>query len=269
MATTPLRDPFGASVPSFSIIPMTCSSATVLEGAALVIGGSDNVCALPSAGEVGGFIGFALLGGAAGANQVINVCVGPTYLAIGSGTITRGDKLVIASSTGDVKTATNRTADAASIVGVALESATDGQRVRVRIANSADFVSSPQALVKSFTAGTGGSTAGCAVVQDTIAGQCILPSGADPASGVLGIALNTAIAAATVYVVIYGVTLGKAAAAGFTVGDNLAISGSTGVLKLAAPATGANTMLVGTALETATNGQLRNVLVRPCLMQGA
>jgi hypothetical protein len=267
MTASLVRYPVQPSL-DLSYLPLLCESSSVAEGSALVQGSVDSSVALPSAGEVGGFIGLALFAGPANATSTMQVVTSGFYLAVASGTITRGDRLVIADSTGKLKTWTANVADLASVCAIAMESVTTGQRVNVKILGG-QVSASPQSLIKAFVAGTGGSTAGCAMVQDSTAGQAVLAAGADPTAGVLGLALNTAIATATVYVCMYGVCPGKAAAAGFTIGKDLAVSANTGVLKDAAPTAGVNTMIVGMALETATSGQLKNVFVRPQTLQGA
>lgn len=269
MAATAQR-PSGTLPPQptyLSVEYMVCDSATVREGAALVMGAEDNSCALPAAANAPGFVGFSLFAAANGAGQTIAVITGGSYPAIGSGTITRGDSLVIADALGGVKSVTSTIADQASIVGMARESATNTQRVNVRLAPVASL-SRPSTLVQTFVAGTGGVTAGSAVVQDTTANnKVVLPAGADPKSGVVGIALNTALAGATAYVVVYGPTTAVAAGA-VTRGDNLSIAAATGTCKTAAPAAGVNVMLVGYAQASIADTVAGNVFVRPQMMQG-
>lgn len=263
MSTTPMRYPITLS-PIMPAVPMLCDSANVLEGAALVMGAADNSVALPSASEVGGFMGLALFDGSTSVNGSIYVITSGFYPAVASGTITRGDLLCIAGTTGTVKT----TVSGAEVIGRAVESATNGQRVNMRIMPGVAS-SAATSLVKAFVAGTGGVTANRIVVQDTTTnGQVVLPAAADPASGVIGVALNTALAAATAYVTVMG-PASVVASGAVTRGDLLAVAATTGTAKTAAPSAGVNTMIVGYALSSISTTATGNAFVNPSVLQGA
>ncbi len=264
MTASNRRDPV-AGGPVIAMNVFSCDSANVVEGSAVVASTTnDQAVALPAAGEAMGFVGLALFAGSSSTGQQLQVVVGGAYLAVASGTINKGDYLVIADSTGKLK-AWSGASNAGAIVAQALESVTTGQRVYVKLFGGAPSMS----LVQPFTAGTGGTTANCACVVGAADGAVVLPSGADPVEGVVGIALNTAIATATVYVVTSGLATAKATAAGFTRGKNLAIGAAAGTLKDQAIGSGVNTMLVGTALGTAGANATAAILVRPSVMQGA
>lgn len=264
--TASLRRDINVSIGQFlHVSSFVCDTASVVEGSALVASvANDQAVALPAAGEALGFVGLALFAGSTSTGQTLQLVVGGYYLAVASGAVTRGDYLVIADSTGKLKT-WNSSINGGAIVAQAMESVTTGQRVYVKVFNSVPA----QSLVTPFVAGTGGTTINCACVVGAADSAVILPSGADPTSGVVGIALNTVSAAGIAYVVTSGLASVKATSAGFTRGDNLAIGAAAGTLKLAAPSTGVNTMLVGTALGTAGANAVAAALIHPCLMQGA
>jgi len=111
--------------------PFYCSSTTVAEGAVLVQStATDEYVTLPAGADITGpgVIGLAMSALTA-AGMVDVAIVGDIFPAIANGSITRGDKLAIASSSGDVKTAAIGAGTNTFIVGTALESASTGERV--------------------------------------------------------------------------------------------------------------------------------------------
>lgn len=97
-------------------------------------------------------------------------------------------------------------------------------------------------------------------------------AGADPVTGVLGLAKcdgGTSVASgATVDIVTSGVWPGIAMAS-ITQGQKLTSGNAAGGLKPAAPAAGANVMVIGTALADAASGDRVPVQINIYLMQGA
>lgn len=133
MSATPVRDPIQFMVPQpveFFVAP--CLSANVLEGAVLVQApNNDDSVQLPAGPDVAtGIVGIAALPGAPNATGTMNVITGGPYELIANGTITRGQWVTVASAIGDVKAVGPTTHPGAELVGFALESATNGQRVR-------------------------------------------------------------------------------------------------------------------------------------------
>jgi hypothetical protein len=115
-------------------------------------------------------------------------------------------------------------------------------------------------------------TDGLAVVVGSADMTCALPGGADPTGGVLGVVFrpdgSTAASGAVVDVVTDGIYPCVASAA-ITRGAKVAIAGASGKVKTAAPSAGTNTMILGTALESAAaDGERIAVLLQTSLMQG-
>lgn len=113
---------------------------------------------------------------------------------------------------------------------------------------------------------------GLAVVVGTADHKVALPAGADPTGGVVGLVHRpdgtSAASGAIVDVVATGIYPAVAAAA-ITRGAKVAINGATGKVKTAAPAAGTNTMILGTALESAAaDGDRITVALSISLMQG-
>lgn len=244
------------------IIGYGCESATVAVGAVLVQGAADDAVKLPSgANSTEAVIGLcyqAVSTTDPNASAVIN----GVWQGIASGAITRGDKLVIANSSGHVASASASTPPNASIVGRALESVSNGEDVAILIGGD----SLDAGLVLPFTA-SGSIAANTIVVAGN--GVAAAPGGADPVSGVIGVALNSVTNGQTVYVQVAGRASVTDSGSGVSGGANIAVAGTNGYGKTAAPSTGANTMCVGTALATTSASGLIPVLINPFVMQGA
>jgi hypothetical protein len=243
----------------------TAGTGGVTSGAAVVQDTTTNrQVVLPAAADQRtGVIGIALATALVGV--LVPVMVAGPAIATASGTITRGDVLTPADATGKVKSDSLTTGVCAMAVGFALDSATNGNPVLVLVGP----FQIPNGIVRTFVAGTGGVTVNCAVVADTTTNrQVVLPAGADPVNGVLGIALNTAIATGTVAVLMHGIATVQDSGAGFARGARLAIAGVNGQLKTAAPGAGTNDMILGTALDTVGASGTGLAFINPCLMQG-
>ena len=264
MAATPLRIPYVVGQQVASIAELSCLSANVAEGSVLVMApGTDDAVQLPSGADVtNGAIGLALLAGAANTTSTIKVLYSGIYPAVANGTITRGQQVTVGSSAGDVKAVGIATAQGAQVIGTALESATNGQRVAINI----DFGLVSSGVVEQFTVGSGGVTTGTPVVIDVTANrQVIAATVADQRQGIVGIALATVAATGTVSVVVDGPAVYTASGT-ITRGDLLTL-GTTGTLKsytTASPlTTGINAMAIGYALDSLTNAQTGLVMVTP------
>lgn len=256
-----------ARFPGDDLFSLTCDTASVLEGAVLVQGASNDTIALPSAASSRSkVIGLAYQAGSSSTNDAITIVPpGRVWPGIAAGTITRGDIVVVGGATGTVVSRTLATPPDASIVGVAMESAVSGSRVAILIGATGGF--SAGGTVLTMTAGVGGVTANaaCMAAADT----AVLPGGASPTAALLGISLNTAAAGATCYVVISGscvMTCG--AGAGVTANDRLTVSGAGGLGLTAAPGAGTNCAIVGIALTTTLANGAITVAVMPSTIQG-
>lgn len=245
------------------VVALLCDSANVSEGAALVRGAANDSVKLPGAANSREtFVGIAYQAGATSANKAISVILNGIFAATASGAITRGDKVVMAATTGTVSAESLTTPPDAVRVGVALESVVDGERVAILIG----VQPAGRGVVIAFVA-DGAITANTIVVAAG-ASKAKVAAGADPTEGVLGIALNTVADGAVVYVCQGGVANLTDSGAGVGFGDNIAVAGATGLGKTAAPSTGVNTMCVGTALAaTAASGTIP-VAVNPFMFQG-
>lgn len=254
-----------ARFPMEALYTLACDSANVLEGAVLVQGASNDTCALPTAASSSApILGLAYVAGLTSTGgQMTIVAPGAVWPAIAAGTITRGDVVVIGGATGTVVSATLATPPNATRVGVAMESAISGSRVAVLIGSTESF----SGTVLKMVAGVGGTTANAIVIA--AADTAVLPGGASPTTAILGVALNTAAAGVTVYVVTSGsCVLTCGSGAGVTANDYITASGAGGLGLTAAPGGGTNCAVVGIALNTvAANGAI-TVSVCPSRIQG-
>ena len=244
------------------LLPLLCDSASVLDGAVLVQGASNDTCALPSAANTRAqILGLAIVSGNSTANGPITLATNGAYPGIAGGSITRGDLLVVAGATGTVQSASLSTPPDASIVGVALESASSGERVAILIGASQRF----SGVVLPFTA-SGAITANTIVIAGN--GVATAPGGANPTAPVLGVALNTVADGATVYVCVSGRAAVTDSGSGVTANARITASGTGGLGVAAAPAGGTNVAIVGIALATTAASGSIPVLVAPSTYQG-
>jgi len=206
-----------------SIITLKAEAA-LSAGAVVTLGTAAGTC--KKAGTTDKPIGIAQNAAtAAGVN--ISVIRGGVAKCIADGAFSKGDLLVVADANGEVDTVATLTAGStAYLIGVALEAASGaGSIVPVALGQGISF---PQGdLVKIFTAGVGGMTAGCAVKQDSTYGQAVLCTAATDRP--LGIALSTVLAAATSAVQISGICDCKADAA-YALADVLMVADANGEL---------------------------------------
>lgn len=117
------------------IAPISCESTTVAEGAALVVGSADNTCALPAGADPNptsvNIIGLALTSlSAAGTLDVVTSGIWP---GVAAASITRGQPLTIANVAGGLKPAAPGAGSNVACVGIALESASSGERFSVLV----------------------------------------------------------------------------------------------------------------------------------------
>ena len=255
------------------------ADAAIAVGQVVVQGTADGHCTGPSGADIRtGILGVALnLVSSANATAgvgVVDVCRAGIVRCVANGTITRGDRLTVATSAGDVKSFDANiltTGSGAEFVGIALESVTTGQNVGVFLAVGASLGNA--STIANLLVGTGGVTVNCVCTFGTggDAGKIVLPSGADLTltGHVAGIALATAIAGATIPVLLNGIGLVTAGDASITTGGMpLAIFGAAGTVKLAAPAGGTNDMIVGYSLGAITSGTTGAAMINPQVVQG-
>ena len=183
----------------------------------------------------------------------------PVLRATGTG---GGNHVVVGGATGTVVSESLTTPANATRVGIALESVTTGARVAILIGNVPSF----SGTVLKMVAGVGGTTANCLVIAGN--GTAVLPGGGSPTAAILGVALNTALAGETVYVVTSGTAVVVDSGSGVNANDFITAAGTNGKGLTAAPAGGTNCSVVGIALTTtAANGNI-TVAVSPSRIQG-
>lgn len=240
------------------------AEATISDGVVVVQGAADDKCKLPAHVAEPAVLGIAKVegGGTVATGLGVDVVTRGVWPAVAAGTITRGDRVAIANTSGGVKSA-NYGVNASRIVGIALESAVSGERVAVLV-----MVGAMTNLVIQRM------TAGAAIVANTAvkvgaADDKVITATTDPTSGLVGVALNAASADGDiVYVCTHGV-VPVVSQGNTTRGNNLTIGDTAGGVKPASPATGANAQLLGVAMSSATAPATTNVLVNVCMMQGA
>ena len=248
-----------------SLYPLACDSASVLEGAVLVQGASNDTCALPSgASSRQQILGLCYqdFNGAAGSPVTI-VAPGAIFPGIAAGSITRGDVVVIGGATGTVVSVSATTPVDATRVGVAMESVSSGERVAILIGASQSFAGTVIPL-----------TSGAAITANTLviaagASTVIPTAGASPTAAIVGVALNAATGAGqTVYVCTSGRAYVTDSGAGVTANDFITSGGATGLGAAAALAGGTNCAVVGIALATTAASGSIPVSVCPSRIQG-
>lgn len=246
-------------------------------GQVVIQGTADGHCTAPLGSDFVGVLGVAISPVSASAvtnsqNNVSDICTRGIVRCVANGTITRGDRVVVATSAGDVSSYDGNILTLPSYltrVGYALESVTTTQNVAILL----DIGPVGMSLIGTYTAGTGGVTANmvCCFGTSGDAGKVILPSGADLAlSGkVAGIALATAIATATVKVLQFGYGIVSAGDSSLTSGGMpLAIQAASGTVKLAAPGGGTNDFIVGYSNQAISTGTTGIALINPQIVQG-
>lgn len=116
------------------IIAFTCESTSVAEGAVVVIGAADNNCMLPGAADTTTpALGLAWKAGSSTANRPLDVVTNGIYPGVAAASITKGDILVVANTSGGVKPIGGSPTASQSIIGEALEAASSGERVAIRL----------------------------------------------------------------------------------------------------------------------------------------
>lgn len=117
------------------IVSLYCESATVAEGAVVVVGAADFNVKLPAAADpdpasvcIVGLAKNALT--AVGALDVVTSGVFP---GVAAASITRGQPLTVANTAGGVKPAAPAGGANVGVIGWALESASSGERVAILI----------------------------------------------------------------------------------------------------------------------------------------
>lgn len=118
------------------VIPYTCESATVLEGAVLVGGAADFACKLPAAADPDP-VSVSILGlakDALSAAGVVDVVTSGIYPGIAGAAITKNQLLTVDDTSGRVKPAAPAPGANVGVIGWAQEDANDGERVAIFIA---------------------------------------------------------------------------------------------------------------------------------------
>ncbi len=239
------------------------SQSAITARSVVVLGSVDGSVALPSAAQtMRGVIGVA--DNAIASGSYGDVITGGIARCNATGTITRGDAVVVADTAGTVVALALGQAVSVQGVGIAMESAVTGDVVSVMIKP----FTVANGVVLPFVAGVGGTTASAGVIQSTATDLLVVIAGDVPTlAPQIGIALTTEIAGATVYVVTSGITGMTDSGSGWTRGQMITTS-ATGLGKTAAPAGGTNCGIIGIALESATASQTKKIFVRPFMMQG-
>jgi hypothetical protein len=176
-----------------------------------------------------------------------------------------GDTLVVASTAGEVAPISLALAQSA-VVGIALSAVTtavSGQMVLVLLIPEA--TNSMQIVPMVANAAIG---ANLIVVAGGADLRVILPAGADPTSGVLGVSLTAAAGAASPLLVCTKGPASLISGGNLTLGANVAVFGAAGSGKVAAPGAGTNTHCVGTALQATVAPAQGLVMVNPFMFQG-
>jgi hypothetical protein len=249
--------------PGQGIVTLT-AEATIADGCVVMQGAADDKCKLPTgAASDFAYLGIAKRegGGSYSSGQGVDVVLAGVYPGIASGTITRFDRLTVASSTGNVKTASLGT-PATAYVGYALESASDGERVAILITPE----KLPGLVVNTYVA-DGAITANTAVKIGGANGKAATAT-ADPTSGLLGIALNTVADGGTVFVACNGSVVPCITQANVTRSNNVTVGDANGGIKPAAPASGVNVQILGVATASATAPATALIHIGISMMQG-
>lgn len=248
--------------PGQGIVTLT-AEATITDGNVVLQGAADDKCKLPAGDATDvAVLGLAKVegGGSVASGYPVDVVLDGVWPGKASGAITRGDRVAIANSAGAVKRA-NYGVALPRIVGYALESAADGERVAVLVMPGA----MPGLQIQQMVA-DGAVTANTIVKAGSVDNSAATAT-ANPTSGVLGVALNTATDTNALYVCTHGVvpitTQGNLAR-----GNPVTVGDAAGGAKAAAPGAGTNAAIVGTAVAAATAPAQGNVLVAPSIMQG-
>lgn len=109
---------------------------------------------------------------------------------------------------------------------------------------------------------------GAVLVVGAADNNVALPSGADITAGIVGLAKSSLTAAGPVDIVLPGNIFPGIASGSISRGDKLAVADNTGKVKTASIGAGTNTMIVGTALAAAADGERVSMSVDVYLMQG-
>lgn len=117
------------------IVSLNCESTTVAEGAVLVVGAADFNVKLPAAADPDpasiNLVGLAK--NAITAAGTIDIVTSGIFPGVAAASITRGQPLTVADTSGGVKPAAPGAGTNVAIIGFALESASSGERVAILI----------------------------------------------------------------------------------------------------------------------------------------
>jgi hypothetical protein len=253
--------------PGSGIISLAAQSV-LADGAAVIMGTADDTFRAPAATAADALV-LGLLkheGSSCAVGEGCDIVLDGVYSGIAGGTITRKDMLVVGGVTGTLVTATVGLGSL-PIVGMALESASSGERVAVLISRQAGGFQNVAACLA-----VGAITANTAVQVATTAAVGAAPkvktaTTGDTATMMIGIALNTAADGGTVYVALAGSLATCITQGNVTVGQNLAVGDTAGAVKPAAGTAGTLVRVVGVAFTTATAPAPVSMVVQPFTLQ--
>jgi len=118
------------------VAPFAVSSLTAVEGAVLVQGSADNSAALP-AGADPNPVSVALLGlslfAVTSTQTGADVVTAGIFPGVAAASISRGQALTVANTSGGVKAAAPAAGANVAIIGYAMEDASSGERVAIDI----------------------------------------------------------------------------------------------------------------------------------------
>ena len=118
------------------VAPFAVSSLTAVEGAVLVQGSADNSAALP-AGADPNPVSVALLGlslfAVTSTQTGADVVTAGIFPGVAAASISRGQALTVANTSGGVKVAAPAAGANVAIIGYAMEDASSGERVAIDI----------------------------------------------------------------------------------------------------------------------------------------
>ncbi len=179
-------------------------------------------------------------------------------------TVAIGDSIVVNGSTGKGSPASQlTTTPGTECVGYALEIGANNERSAVLVQHH----TMRNGVTLLMTAD--GAVAATDIVIVGAANRDAKTAGADPTTGVIGVAVDTAADNASVRVVVSGPALITAAASGSVDRGDPITSAASGRAKAAAPAAGVNSNIVGRAIDSVADAATGLILVAPGMMQGA
>lgn len=117
------------------------SEAVMADGAVVVHGAANDKVKLPTGADPTGLVASNTIagllkregGGSCANGDVVEVCRGGIYAGIAAGSITKGQPLTVADTSGGVKTAAPGGGTNVQIIGYATQDASSGERVGIEV----------------------------------------------------------------------------------------------------------------------------------------